>query len=350
MLPAGQTFSSALGTGIKAGIKNIRDSFKPRYQSIMDGLEGLNVNLPSIGSDQDTNSFVSDLLDSLPDNFSDDNGDLVDAIQSVKSQPQSVPATQLISLWKGARDAANKATAKGNAFGVGADVQNAWRTKAKNLNKIASTYRQTMQDELPPDTISELNSTDSDYGQQVMPFYRSPYFSGIQRNGKVPANFIDAIAGNEPHQIAMQNLIKSDPELTRLALGQKYAKNPALLLQHSASDIPYISSHEPTANLLSAQDAAQDNLEQAQNMHDKILAQDPYQQGQIASRLLDEEHTQKMNDIIAAKNSSEQKTAALLKEHTSYTKKKNLLTSFAGLGLLRYIFHRGLFDTFDRRF
>lgn len=350
-LGVGQNFAVRLGTALKNAIKNIRDSFKPRYQQHEEDLTGLKVTNPMSSASDATQSTVQDMLDSLPSNYADENGDLIEALQSQDNKPSQISGKQLLQLNRSANSAYNSAIGKGNAYGVGSDVQAAWRAKAANIKKLVDSSRSIMEDELPPDTLADYDQTQADYGKQVMPFYRNGAFQMIDKEGKVPNNFIDNTSGNQDHQIIMQKLIQSDPELTRLALGQKYASNPQDLLNWNEAAEPYIQAHQPTSDLLENQKNAVDNLNNAQNVVQKVKEVDPIFRAKTQLDQLEQAHNQRMNEITKGEMTAK-KAAQAAAEQNAYKSKRNWLiakaSGFAGFGLLYYMAHRELWDMFSK--
>lgn len=365
-LGAGQSHAVRLGTALKSAITNIRDSFKPRYQQVEDDLYGLKVTNPAASSSNSAQSTVQDMLDSLPSNYADENGDLVEALQSQGKQPQQISGAQLLQMNRAANSAYHSALGKGNAYGVGSDVQAHWREKAANIKKLADSSRAIMEDELPQDTLSDYDQIQSDYGNQVMPFYRNGAFQMIDKEGKVPSNFIDKTSGNQDHQVIMQQLIKSDPELTRLAIGQKYAANPSKLLNWSENDEPYIQNHTKTAILRANQLDASDNLQRAKNIRDINSNLYPDQQDVFSKRQklaqqiqdansklsdLEQAHTNHLAEIEKNQNTQE-KLKQAQQENDNYLKTKAALKSkvwrAAGGGLAYYALHRELWDLLSK--
>ena len=356
-LPAGATHESALGEGLDKYIINKRNSFNPIYEGIKNRASQINITPPDISDLSDMPQYSSDLADSLTPKSTDTaNEDKIGAENALNilntqntSTPEQINGSDLISLYKATRDAANRATSVAKAFNTGEDIKIPARAKANRLNAIKGRLQQTMQNNFPSDLMNNLNETDTAYGQQVMPFYRNRSFNMISKEGTVPGNFIKSIAGNKPQRVIMQQAIQSDPELTRLALGQKYAGKPQNLINSTPADAPYIAAHAPTQNLLVAQKSAQDNFNQVTNMVKAIKSENPYTQGQIASKILDDNHRNQMISIQNNQKSALEKLAAVTKEKTHYNRARVALGGFLGLGLEQYLTHRFLFDEMYRR-
>lgn len=280
------TIESAAGTGLQNYIKAIRDSYKPGYQEVNDDLYGLETTSPFKGATKNASDVAKDMLDTLPMGYLEDHGELVDALKSVEDMPEKIPATHLIQINRMANAAANAAIGKGNAYGVGAHIQGEWRQKAAQFQKLADRSREIMEGEpgnpnkpgeLPPDTLEKYDALQKSYGENVMPFYRNGAFDLINKEGKIPADFMTKTAGNMPHQLIMQRAIMNNPNINRLVISQKYAKNPEGLLNPENHELQYIGAHRPISNLLDQQKAAHDYLNNIKFLNSKVKELHPQQ-------------------------------------------------------------------------
>jgi hypothetical protein len=271
----GNTDNTEIGTLGKQAFLNEKGSFRNTYDGLKNEASQINLTVPDLSDLTDMPKYSSDLDDSVSNN-SEDKLDALTALGNVGNQKQ-INGQQLLSLYKATRDAAGKAESRANAYNVGEDVRIPARGQANRLNAIKDRLYQTMQSNFPSELMNGIESTDRAYGQQIMPFYKSPIFSSMMENGKVPNNFLESIAGNEPHQRVFQSLVKNNPELNRASLSQAYRENPESLLQYNPATEPFIQADPITSGLRENQQLAQKNLDNAQNISDQVKAQNPDQ-------------------------------------------------------------------------
>lgn len=166
---------------------------------------------------------------------------------------KEVSGADFVDIYKSARDSANIARKKSLEPGIDQAERLRWKQKAESLKPVADAQYQILQENLPAKILQDLANADTAWRKEVIPFYSSKVFQKAVNQGKGSKNIIQDLAGVGEGDIAMQNLIRNNPELNRIALGQRFSDNPAKLLEFNEMAYPYLEKRPEILKMIEKQ-------------------------------------------------------------------------------------------------
>ena len=286
-LGAGQDFETQAAPLVIKGVEDIKGQISPRYKAINEASKDIIIDVPNKPRAQEIQTNMDQMIkqgviapmnDSIYDSIL---GQLEE--QWPGSDVVSIPAPQYINTYKSTRDLARIARQRSRQEGIDQTTRQQWQEKANKLEPVVKEQKQILQEELPDNLFDDLLETDKLWAENVIPFYRSKIYQDSRNNGLAPKNMIDQTAGEAPHRRIMQNLIKNNPELNRLAIAQKYAEKPHEIINPDERYAPYIEAHPKTKRLQEVQQryhgSTQKAQEQLENLQSKRIEREKQQEG-----------------------------------------------------------------------
>ncbi len=270
-LGAGQNFRERASPLIHGGVEEIKSSIRPLYTSVDQDLINQNVMIPNTDRATQVRGEVDRLINKGI--LAPESDAIYDRIlqQFIEKLPGNefdiVPASEFVQMYKSARDLARIARSRSREGGIPQDQRKRWELQANALEPIVANQRQLLKDSIPKDTYNNLINADKQWGKRVIPFYNNAVYREVMKEGRAPENMISKTIGTNEHNQIMQQLIQSNPELNRLALGQQYSEKPHELLTYNEMTEPYIAAHQPTQRLAEVQRRALEQLEKTKNIH-----------------------------------------------------------------------------------
>lgn len=274
-LGRGQDFSERAAPLVTQGVENIKNEIRPLYDAVDTDLNNRQVIIPNSNRATEIQNAMNSLINNgtlSPENDSVYERILNQLEEQWGGEPfESIPASDFVQIYKSTRDLNRIARSRSRQNGIQADERRRWELQSRELQPIVEQQRQLLQESIPEDTYNNLMNADRLWGRNVIPFYNNSIYREVMKEGAVPKNMIDSTHGTTRSNRVMQELIKSNPELNRLALGQNYSNRPHELFNYDERTQPYIEAHEPTMRNMQAQERAMQSVERAQNVHDTAL-------------------------------------------------------------------------------
>ena len=274
-LGAGQDFSERASPLITEGIEGVKNEIRPLYNAVDENLRQNNVIIPNSQRATEIQNAMNGLINN--GTLSPENDAIYERILNQLEEQwggekfESIPAADFVQIYKSTRDLHRIARSRSREGGIQADERRRWELKARELEPVVHQQRELLREAIPTTTFNNLAEADRLWGRQVIPFYNNKVYREVMKEGSVPNNMIDDTHGTTRSNRVMQELIRSNPELNRLALGQNYANKPRELFNYNERTKPYIEAHEPTLRSMQVQENAMQSGERAQNVHDTAL-------------------------------------------------------------------------------
>lgn len=266
-LGIGADQDAILRHGILQGTENIKAPIRAMYQARDNSLEGKTVTLPNNINGQDISDALNSLRISIPTNIEGTEADMVpsgnetddgiDSSEPISKNPNEVPATDAIKIWKAARDRAGIAFKKmrtSNLMG-GEAARLQYETQYKSLNPIATALRGTLESQIP-DELALSDKADQLWGQNVSPITKNSIYKTAQKSNPLPKNIITKLSASDPSNSAVRQIILNEPSLAKAALAKTYGSNVGDMLNRNDVAQPYIEASPSTKQLLDKQQIA----------------------------------------------------------------------------------------------
>jgi hypothetical protein len=212
------------------------------YDAFQEGLKNKHVTIPNT---RDTKTITHEIQQRLSqgDTSSPEITKLMTELEKVGSS-DVIPADEFMNAYRTLRRLSQKT--RSSAYGKSQDEFARIITRADEMDAdvdkmeglIETGFKGSKDKNEGKKYLEELNKLNSRYKNEVVPLFKNEFFHAIQK-GKAPTNMMESLTG-EPHiketnpnkitgQQILNNIFQNDPELLRLAVGQRYAENPANL-------------------------------------------------------------------------------------------------------------------------
>lgn len=297
-LGVGQDFHTRMAPLVVEGVEAQKAQVRPLYKTVDNQIKDLQVTIPNQKRAKEIEKELQKLIDEGFINPGIDNR-LAQAYEFLEeatpgSPTQQITAQQALDNYKATRDMFHIAKAKTFEEGLTQEARQKWEKQAKALDPVVKNQYKLLQESFPKEVLDNLKQADEAWRKNVIPFYRNKIYRDARDQGRVPQNVIKKTSGQAPHNQIMQKLIKSNPELNRLAIGEMYSKNPERLLNHGELEASYIKAHEPTQRLMQVQRRMLEQAERTSSLLSK--AQERYELMEGALNKAYEEQTQRKAD------------------------------------------------------
>lgn len=148
---------------------------------------------------------------------------------------EEVTADKLLRQYREMRDLAHNTLREANLT-QDAGSKGRLRDLADKYFKNADDLNSLLKKHMGTERYKALQALNQKYSTQVGPFRQHPLRRALKK-GVVKGDILDKLLSEEPGVVHFrENVVKQDPELMRLALGQRYAKNPEKLLNANETE------------------------------------------------------------------------------------------------------------------
>lgn len=138
-----------------------------------------------------------------------------------------------------------------------------WIERANNTKKIYEDMEGIINKYFPEDTLKKLHQINHEYSTKVAPLHENPMYQQMLKHGRYSGDVIEALSGTTKGNDILTNMIRGNPELARLTLGNKYAAKPEGLLKPDELVTPFANANPQISQLMQAQRAGQQGIETA---------------------------------------------------------------------------------------
>lgn len=148
-----------------------------------------------------------------------------------------MPADKFVSAYRSLRSMAQKT--RSSAYGKTPQEFDRLIEAADSMDADVAKMKQIIDTGLGEDNLQELNALNHRYATEVAPLFKNKFYQELQAKNKAPTNMIEQLT-NEPYvkstnpnkitgtQI-LNEIIKSDPELLKNVVGERFAHKPEAL-------------------------------------------------------------------------------------------------------------------------
>ncbi len=154
-------------------------------------------------------------------------------------------------------------TQRSKAFGLSPKEHDEWIERANNTKKTYEDMEKIIEQHFPDDTIKKLHQINHEYSTKVAPLHENPMYQKMLNHGFYKGDIIEALSGTTKGNDILNNMIKNNPELSRLAIGHSFAGSPDKLLKPNKLLEPFVGANAEIQKLLGFQKQAQGQLETA---------------------------------------------------------------------------------------
>ncbi len=197
-----------------------------------------------------------------------------------------------------------------------------WIARANNTKKVYEDMEQIINKHFPEDTLKKLHQINHEYSTKVAPLHENPMYQQMLKHGRYSGDVIEALSGTTKGNDILTNMIRGNPELARLTLGNKYAAKPEGLLKPNELVTPFANANPKISQLMQAQRAGQQGIETAQQQQpiiEQIMKNNALKQ-EIATM---EKTAKDLRAAMDAKGISKEELARLQKQYDETIARRN---------------------------
>lgn len=199
--------------------------------------------------------------------------------QATKVNQQLVPVTKdvnsLFDNWRSLKRYAQRARGKARAMGedISPDERNSLLNAASKYDAAASKLEATLKDNGYEQSLNKIKDLNSRYANEYAPIYDTKAFWYMQKEGKAPPNFLNAIEGNVRGKEILRDIVKSNPDLLKSSLGQAIKGDPRAALEGDKKALlnPYIQSHAASEPYFKKLKQSLELLPVAEKQHTQLI-------------------------------------------------------------------------------
>jgi len=164
---------------------------------------------------------------------------------------QLIPVTKDVNTifdnWRSLNRYAQRARGKATALAkdLSQDERNILLSAAKKYDAAAAKLETTLTKNGYKSSLDKIKNLNTRYANEYAPIYDTNAFWYMEKEGKAPPNFLEAIEGNVKGKQILRETVKSNPNILKSALGQAIESNPKSALEGNKKALlnPYIKSH-----------------------------------------------------------------------------------------------------------
>lgn len=128
-----------------------------------------------------------------------------------------------------------------------ADERQSLIAQSKELGNKAKSMTATLREYLSPEEQQMLDEATNRWRDEVASLYKNRIFRHLQNYNRIPGDIIDKLAGEEKGNSILRGYVLRKPEMTKAALGNRFANNPDALADFGSpffkeDALPYINN------------------------------------------------------------------------------------------------------------
>ena len=318
-LGEGQTHHARFGKEVTKEREKLESANKEKYGEVDKDLESKNVTVKKESAD----TLMKKISKAISEHGleSKEVEDLHNQIHAL-GKGQTIPAKQFLKMYRTMRNQMYEdfMFAKENPNTEGGTKA---YDRAKKLQEQEKSMYSLLKESMGPETFKKFEEAQAHFREKIAPMRQNTTFREIQKKGKVAGSILEKGIGDEIGQNILQEMIRNNPELQRLAVGQEFAgKVKNLYAPNEELQANYFPHMPELSDLMKAHQEATKGHEQMTALHIQAKAHD------VAQEKIAKERTKERETIS---KTHEKKVADLLKSHdkaiSNYQKQKSAYDS-----------------------
>lgn len=163
--------------------------------------------------------------------------DLDDALKN-----QTVSVAEALRNYRSLRTMANKVQSSQFEHGITRDEAHAREEQAKRLHEKVDRLSQLIEEGTTGDYKKRLMKTNKRYATEIIPLRHNKVSKQALYRKRIDSkDIMNELRGDEAGNKIVRDIILSNPEASRLAVGHKYARKPNALINPENTHKPYIA-------------------------------------------------------------------------------------------------------------
>lgn len=152
---------------------------------------------------------------------------------------------------------------RSKAFGLSPEAHDEWISRANKTKQTYEDMEKIIKEHFPENSLKRLHDINYRYSKEVAPLHENEIYQQMLKHGRVNGNVIEKLSGTTKGNNILNKLISSNPELSRLLIGNEYAGKAEKLLKPNKLLEPYLKANPEISRLVGLQKEAQTQLQTA---------------------------------------------------------------------------------------
>lgn len=212
--------------------KSNRQGISKGFDALENDWDNRQVKIDNTQKIQDKNDELMDIIKSGGAR-SPEATDILGELENLKNE-KSVSAKDYLHAYRSVSQYAREARQKAYQPGMNQEERSQWKQKYDDLDSKVDEMGATLEDSVGKDEFEKLQKLNGRWRNEVVPLYGNNIFQRIVRKGAnqgtMSDNIIKSLRGKDAGNAIIKNIIKSDPELLKNVVGQRYAIKPSEVL------------------------------------------------------------------------------------------------------------------------
>lgn len=125
------------------------------------------------------------------------------------------------------------------------------RKEANKVQKQINALEELLKNNIPEELYTGLKATNKRFSTEVIPARKHTGWKNVKKDKVFPSrNVVESLATEEAGDVLMRNYILESPEMTALAIGERFAGNPKAWLEESELLTPYFEKSPQSGALI----------------------------------------------------------------------------------------------------
>lgn len=133
-----------------------------------------------------------------------------------------------------------------------------WIKKGERLDSLEKRMHNLIGEQIGTKYLEKLKSIDKEYATQIAPLYKNPMYQQMLKHGQTSKDIMKTLHGTTPGNETLKTILKDNPELQRLVVGQKFAAAPEKLLESGEIIEPYKKLNPHISRIIKEQQQIKD--------------------------------------------------------------------------------------------
>lgn len=232
-----ESHSELIGAQLKTKLDEHKKSFTDRYKDQEEKLKDRNAMVTIPG---DAEKIAEDLksIEGIGSHVYAKNLDKL-----MKLSEKKMPAHELLGIISGVK-ADLRDLYKKTSSGNHPDIQALARAKIDRVNGRLKQLNESLRDAMTDEEYKNYNKLNEDYREKMIPLYKDPHYHKIINDQLSDDNIMKKLRGEGKSNKVLKELIRSDPNIVRNVIGQKFSDKPEQLLNADKVTQSYLN-HDP---------------------------------------------------------------------------------------------------------
>ena len=212
-------------TGKQEG--GLRKAVGSKYEQLTKGLQKENIEIPRTPDMK----FIQKEVAKLSRGVSGKERENLVKILSEATGKQKVNGADALTVYRELKH--QKGQSYKQAYAIGENVspkaRAEWIKQGDHLDELEKKMKGIIEQQVGAKHFEKLKAIDKEYATKIAPLYKNPLYQEILKHGQSSKNIMKVLHGKTAGNETLNAIVKKNPELQKIIVGQQYAEKPSKL-------------------------------------------------------------------------------------------------------------------------